>query len=478
MAVFFAQIISFSMAAASSVVPGIVHGDLKPSNILLMWGNVPFISDFGVARAAAHSLGGDKLLGTQAYCSPLARNPSAKLSALDDVYSFGTILEELLIGSRRRSGRARTTRKGPAENPSTGVRAQLLALARQCRSQSPSERPRNFDAIVRKLDLIAPEKQWSIPDQVETVPNPIPSPFRVKSAAQALILLEEYDSALELLAGRFIGVRRYVKQHWELSLYKGIAYSETNKRLRARASLRRAKAICAAQKSEAESHSADLDLIMYYYALAHRRDRSRKAEKLLQYQAVNSVNPGDAVAAVYSLAVIYAQTDRNTEAKALLQNLSTKGDAGAQVWSQLGTVYMRLKEFELAIEACQRAVDMEPSNPAYYNNLGQALLRIPARAEEALRMFAHAIDAGDASQETLTRALIAANITGDRTKISQLTMFIFERVGNAAEFNRISALAFNTANRLRNGTLPTFHRPKGKNRRRYGNASEERLHPW
>ena len=95
----FARMIAGSLAMASRTVPGLVHGDLKPSNILMMWPNLPYISDFGLARIAQQGLHGDALRPDLTYCSPNAKNSTAVLTVLDDVYSYGRIVEELLTSS-------------------------------------------------------------------------------------------------------------------------------------------------------------------------------------------------------------------------------------------------------------------------------------------------------------------------------------------------------------------------------------------
>jgi serine/threonine protein kinase len=77
---------------------GVVHGDLKPSNIRVGAELAPRILDFGLATGAADR---ERIRrrGTLAYMAPERLDASAPIDARSDVYSVGVILYELLCGS-------------------------------------------------------------------------------------------------------------------------------------------------------------------------------------------------------------------------------------------------------------------------------------------------------------------------------------------------------------------------------------------
>lgn len=97
------QAVEFAIQVCSAVGlahrAGLVHGDLKPANILINRDDEAKVADFGLARALGESAmdEGEVVWGTPAYFAPEQAAGDRVLPATD-VYAIGIILYEMLTG--------------------------------------------------------------------------------------------------------------------------------------------------------------------------------------------------------------------------------------------------------------------------------------------------------------------------------------------------------------------------------------------
>ncbi len=80
---------------------GILHRDIKPSNVILANDGGIYLADFGLARIAASgesTLSTDMVMGTPQYISPEQALGKKDLDEGTDIYSFGVMLYELVVG--------------------------------------------------------------------------------------------------------------------------------------------------------------------------------------------------------------------------------------------------------------------------------------------------------------------------------------------------------------------------------------------
>jgi len=80
---------------------GVLHRDIKPSNVLLATEGQVYLADFGLARIAQSgesTLSSDMIMGTPQYISPEQAMGKSDLDQRTDLYSFGVMLYEMVVG--------------------------------------------------------------------------------------------------------------------------------------------------------------------------------------------------------------------------------------------------------------------------------------------------------------------------------------------------------------------------------------------
>jgi len=77
----------------------VIHGDVKPANILVTSENQVKLGDFGVARFSTQASGSGNLMGTPAYLSPEQIRGSSQDSR-SDLFSLGIVLYQMSTGFR------------------------------------------------------------------------------------------------------------------------------------------------------------------------------------------------------------------------------------------------------------------------------------------------------------------------------------------------------------------------------------------
>jgi tRNA A-37 threonylcarbamoyl transferase component Bud32 len=136
---------------------GIVHRDVKPSNVLLDADGHAHLADFGIA----HSLEPDAerltqtgmMVGTPAYLAP-EQLAGTEVGPRTDIFGLGAVLFEMLTGKPPYAAMAplplaEAHAAGPPALP--GTDPPLAEITRACLANAPSERPPDADLVAAVL---------------------------------------------------------------------------------------------------------------------------------------------------------------------------------------------------------------------------------------------------------------------------------------------------------------------------------------
>jgi serine/threonine protein kinase len=154
------------IAAALEVAheKGLVHRDVKPSNVILTSEDHAYLTDFGLAKRAGTAVGltgVDQMLGTVDYVAP-EQIEGSEPDARGDVYSLGCLLFEMLAGeppfAGQAGGMAKMWAQVNAEAPSVRERRSdvppaLEDVVRRAMAKAPEDRP--TAAVFRRIALAA-----------------------------------------------------------------------------------------------------------------------------------------------------------------------------------------------------------------------------------------------------------------------------------------------------------------------------------
>jgi RNA polymerase sigma factor (sigma-70 family) len=143
---------------------GVIHCDLKPSNLLLDEAGALRVTDFGLAVANSQAGNADaRFAGTPAFMAPEQVDSAwGNVSPLTDVYGLGGVLCYLLFGRPPHvaDSLAHTLTQvadaAPILIPTTAnVSQELLDVVRTCLAKQPAIRPQGAAALAERLEALA-----------------------------------------------------------------------------------------------------------------------------------------------------------------------------------------------------------------------------------------------------------------------------------------------------------------------------------
>jgi len=196
---------------------GVLHRDVKPSNVVIDANGTPYLMDFGLARAVhagESTMSAGMIVGTPNYVSPEQAEGDRELTARTDVYALGVLLYEMVVGRLpfKGSNPYATVHMHiyepppiPSEiNPEIPVQVEMVLLQAlekdpEARYATPAELATAFKSAVERsgLKALSPDRSGvydGVPPNAAPSDNTPRKPKRDTRQAPGLLLLEDEQS--------------------------------------------------------------------------------------------------------------------------------------------------------------------------------------------------------------------------------------------------------------------------------------------
>ncbi len=351
------------MLHANSRVPGIVHRDIKPENILIDGDGTLKITDFGLVksatdpmakvpkpRASKHGYDIKGLLpyvrGTPAYIAPEQILSSDQADIRSDIYSFGSVLYELLARQKPLVG---ATIEATLEQKLTGTPKSVRA--------SNSRVPAALDKIVLRC--------------LDRDPN-----ARFQNFKQ---LRDELNNAHEELFGVRLAQRRAKRLDAKQKVNKAVSLIRLG---------RRSEAIQLLESAAVEEDMTHPDIHNWLGVIAYQSGDSARAENA--FLTATMIKP-DYAPALNNLGVILEEKNDRAGAIDAYQHAVEYGPNLPEGYYNLGRFFGKLGLTERAVELLQKGQKKAPADEL--NSLLGMLLSKSGQGKKAIPILKEALNA-------------------------------------------------------------------------------------
>lgn len=417
-----ATLAQIAEAMAEAHAAGLVHGDLKPGNLMIEPGGRVRILDFGLASQGdplatqSNTLANDH--GTIAFMAPerlLGKAPDAA----GDMYSLGVVLYSMLAGGlpfkhlRGLALAAAHLQSGPEAWPlASGADPALLALMRHMTARDPARRIASMAALRTQLrvDRVRVPRPWRAgAAALAACAVAVAGWFLVPDGTFAALRAPAYAESGGVRAG-MEALRMFdrpgnltnailqfeqVLQHNPrsapalagLALAYGLRYVGDG---RDEAWLKKADA------SAQAALRADTNLALAHVALAAVREyQDKESDALVAIERAHALDPLEPFMLAGHARLLLAMR-RLPAAEAVLLDAAKQYPRERRFADLLGTLRFQQGDYAGAEQAFRHSMQLEPDAVYAYANLSATLLRLD-RTDEALRILQQGLQIRPAS---------------------------------------------------------------------------------
>lgn len=384
---------------------GLVHGDLKPLNLLLTPSGSVKITDFGLSLSGALAAEQEEgtLAGTPGYLAPEMYFEAPQRTARTDVYAFGVTLFEAVTGRQPfPNDQPALNRMLPPPDPrraDPGLPAPFADLILACLARDPEARPAGFQELVPALEALhlrlqgtppPPSAEPDAPAQADALANLAGSWMNLdrleqaEDAARQALRLEPGHWKAQCALGNvrmrrgdapgalasFESAHRSAPEEMVPLLNAALAAREAGDERRATAWLERAVRRCRERGRYAELDAASLLLV----------ERRPADEALDLLDRILAEDPAAAMT-LNNRAILLRRQGRPGEALASAEQALAINPIYAKAWSNRATALVELGRFPEAIESAGRALELDPRLAGAYAARATALAQLGRLAD-------------------------------------------------------------------------------------------------
>ena len=356
----------------------LVHGDLKPANVLITGDGTAKVSDFGLSLTGGDTGPAGLIAGTDGFMAPEMIARRSGRSAAADVYAYGVTLLCSVLGHFPQAAR-------PAELCTAARMPEpLAALLRECLVIDPAARPANFQVIAARLEAMFASLLGTTPQHTTPPDSPLQADALVNAAQTWLNLGQprkaqaESERALHLNPSNWKAHQIQCCIHMERREFEAAFRSAAKARQLAPdepgppANLAQA-AMQLGRRDEALSWASEA------YELAHQTNRMGELDgtsllfvELLPAEqacrvldAIVAAQPGAAIT-WNNRAILMRRMKQPEEALASADRAIALNAAYAKAWVNRANALIELHRFAEAQTSASKALDLDPCLPGAY----------------------------------------------------------------------------------------------------------------